>query len=212
MPLVDDPPWTEDLLDRPAHPAVAEDLQCDVVVVGGGIAGVASAWFAAAAGRSVVLLEARRVGGGVTGHTTAKVTALQGTTYRTLSRRHGGHVARQYALAQQAGLEAMCALVADERIDCELERLPAYTFATRDQRLSVLEAEARAATSAGLPVELVREVDAPFEVAGAVRLADQAQVNPGLLIRGWLAAAVQRGVTVHEDTRVTARGSSPACR
>jgi glycine/D-amino acid oxidase-like deaminating enzyme/nitrite reductase/ring-hydroxylating ferredoxin subunit len=180
------------------------DTECDVVVVGGGIAGLATAWYAARSGRSVVLLEAHRVGSGVTGHTTAKVSALQGLAYRTLSRRHGGHVAATYAAAQVAGLHALCDLVTGEDIDCELERRPAYTYAGPDRSLAVLESEARAAERAGLPVILERDVPAPFPVVGAVRLDDQAQVNPGMLMRGWLQAALRGGVRVHEHTRVVA--------
>lgn len=203
MPLVSDPPWNDDLGEAAPLPALDEDVDCDVVVVGGGIAGLASAWYAALAGRAVVLLEAHRVGSGVTGHTTAKVSALQGLTYRSLSRRHGPYVARQYAAAQQAGLQAMCDLVADEAIDCELERLPAYTYSLPGRPAAVLEQEARAAQRAGLPATLEREVALPFAVAGAVRVPDQAQVNPGRLMRGWLEAALRRGVRVHEGTRVT---------
>ncbi|MGZ8735593.1 MAG: FAD-dependent oxidoreductase [Nocardioides sp.] len=204
MPLVDTPPWTADIPDEDAQPALSTDEECDVVVVGGGIAGLATAWYAALAGRSVTLLEAHRVGGGVTGHTTAKVSVLQGLAYRTLSRRHGIHVTKKYAAAQVAGLHALCDLVTTEGIECELERRPAYTYALPDRSLSVLESEARAAEKAGLPVTLERELAVPFDVAGAVRLDDQAQVNPGLLMRGWLAAALRRGVSVHEDTRVVA--------
>ena len=203
MPLVSDPPWNDDLAEQaPPLPALDEDVECDVVVVGGGIAGLATAWFSALAGRSVVLLEAHRVGSGVTGHTTAKVSALQGLTYRSLSRRHGPWVARQYATVQRAGLQAMCDLVAGESIDCELERLPSYTYAPAGRPLAPLEQEARAAERAGLEATLEREVALPFEVAGAVRVPDQAQVNPGRLMRGWLEAALRRGVRVHEGTRV----------
>jgi glycine/D-amino acid oxidase-like deaminating enzyme/nitrite reductase/ring-hydroxylating ferredoxin subunit len=181
----------------------------DVVVVGGGIAGIAAAWFAAGTGASVALLEAHQVGSGVTGHTTAKVTALQGLVYRTLARRHGNAVAGWYAQAQQAGLEALCDLVATEQIDCELERLPAYTYAPAGRPLRPLEAEQQAAERAGIPAVLDPHPPLPFEVAGSVRLDDQAQLNPGALMRGWADAARRRGVLIHEHTRVVGLRTRP---
>ena len=203
MPLVATPPWTADAPDAPDLPALAEDLDCDVVVVGGGIAGLATAWYAAGEGLDVVLLEAGRVGGGVTGHTTAKVSVLQGLAYRTIARRHGPWVARQYAEAQLAGLDALRKVVAGEGIECELEDQPSYTYARPGRSRSVLESEAKAAQRAGIDAELVGDVPLPFDTVGAVRVDDQLQVNPGLLMRGWCAAARERGVRVFEHTRVT---------
>lgn len=203
MPLVDTPPWTADSPDAPDLPALTEDLDCDVVVVGGGIAGLAAAWYAAGEGLDVVLLEAGRVGGGVTGHTTAKVSVLQGLAYRTIARRHGSWVARRYAEAQVAGLDALRAVVAEQGIECELEEQPSYTYARPGRSRSVLESEAEAAVKAGIDAVLVGEVPLPFDTVGAVRVDGQAQVNPGLLMRGWCAAAQERGVRVFEHTRVT---------
>jgi len=203
MPLVDTPPWTHDAPDVQDLPPLSEDLDCDVVVVGGGIAGLAAAWYAAGEGLDVVLLEAGRVGGGVTGHTTAKVSVLQGLAYRTLARRHGPWVARRYAAAQQAGLDGLLEVVAGERIECELEAQPSYTYARPGRSRSVLESEAKAARRAGVAADLVDGVPLPFGTVGAVRLDGQAQVNPGLLMRGWCAAARDRGVRVFEHTRVT---------
>jgi len=203
MPLVANPPWTADTPAAPDLPALAEDLDCDVVVVGGGIAGLATAWYAAGEGLDVVLLEAGRVGGGVTGHTTAKVSVLQGLAYRTIARRHGPWVARQYAEAQLAGLDALRKVVAGEGIECEVEDQPSYTYARPGRSRSVLESEATAASKAGLDAELVDDVPLPFATVGAVRVDGQVQVNPGLLMQGWCAAARERGVRVFEHTRVT---------
>lgn len=204
MPLVATPPWTADGPDAPDLPAVTEDLDCDVVVVGGGIAGLAAAWYAAREGLDVVLLEAGRVGGGVTGHTTAKVSVLQGLAYRTIARRHGPWVARQYAEAQLAGLDALRKVVAGEGFECELEEQPSYTYARPGRSRSVLESEAKAALRAGIDAELVGDVPLPFDTVGAVRVDGQAQVNPGPLMRGWCQAARDHGVRVFEHTRVTA--------
>ncbi|MGI8722735.1 MAG: FAD-dependent oxidoreductase [Geodermatophilaceae bacterium] len=50
------------------------DLAVDVVVVGGGIAGLCTAWELVQAGRRVAVLEADRIAASVTGHTTAKLS------------------------------------------------------------------------------------------------------------------------------------------
>lgn len=61
-----------------SYPALEEDLSVDVAVIGGGIAGVCTAWELSRAGASVVLLEADRIVAGTSGYTTAKLSSLHG--------------------------------------------------------------------------------------------------------------------------------------
>src|SRR5439155_20837911 len=58
-----------------AAPPLPRDLRVDVAVLGGGITGLTTALLLREAGRSVALVEARRLASGVSGYTTAKVTA-----------------------------------------------------------------------------------------------------------------------------------------
>src|SRR5829696_8144460 len=88
--------WMDTTPDA-GFPALTEDLSADVAIVGGGLLGLSVAERCAREGARVVVLEHDVLGGGVTGHTTAKVTALQSTVYRELRSRHGEAAARDYA-------------------------------------------------------------------------------------------------------------------
>jgi glycerol-3-phosphate dehydrogenase len=59
-----------------AHPRLVEELTTDVVVVGGGIAGLTTALLLRRQGLRVAVLEADRVGHGASGNNTAKASAL----------------------------------------------------------------------------------------------------------------------------------------
>ena len=62
----------------PAYPPLREDLHADAAVVGGGMAGILTAYALHTRGLRVVLLESGRLASGVTAHTTAKITAQHG--------------------------------------------------------------------------------------------------------------------------------------
>src|SRR5215211_6526920 len=90
------------------------------------------------------------IGGGVTGHTTAKVTALQSTALSELRSRHSADVARAYGQGNLAAVETVARLIDELGIDCDAHRRTAMTFVTDGRQASVIEEEADAARQAGL--------------------------------------------------------------
>ena len=78
-----------DTAPETSYPRLEAEIEADVAVIGGGIAGLTAALLLKRAGARVVVLEAARVGTGVTGHTTGKVSSLQGLIYSQLSRSFG---------------------------------------------------------------------------------------------------------------------------
>ncbi len=183
-----------------AYAQLASDQEADVAVVGAGIVGLTAAQALAAAGKSVVVLEARRIGEQATGRSTAKVSSQHGLIYSRLIRDFGEKQAGIYAQCNEAAIAHIASLVERTGMDCGFERKPAYIYGQSDAAAKI-EEEARAASRLGLPAQVVRETPLPFEVAVALRFDNQAQFNPVLYLRG-LAAEVARHAGVHEGCRV----------
>src|SRR5690606_23523263 len=95
--------WLPDTRPRRTPPEVDGLLSADVTVVGAGLTGLVTAVLLARAGKEVVVLEARSVGAVTTGHTTGKVSLLQGTRYSRLLRHQPEEVARSYVEANREG-------------------------------------------------------------------------------------------------------------
>jgi glycine/D-amino acid oxidase-like deaminating enzyme/nitrite reductase/ring-hydroxylating ferredoxin subunit len=160
----------------------------DVAVLGGGIAGVTTAYLLRQAGLRVALLEARRLLGGVTGHTTAKVSAQHGLIYSDLRRRFGDDAAAGYGAGQLAALRWIGAEAARLGVDCEWAVRDSYVYTENPDQRDQLEQEASDAAALGLPASYTDRLDLPYPVAGAVRFAAQAQFHP---VR-WLRALARR--------------------
>ena len=190
----------------PSYSPLVGQESCDVVVVGGGITGVTTALELQLAGKQVILLEAGRMLEGVTGNTTAKVSSLHGLIYRDLVQLHGEDKAREYGEVQQAAMEHIAATAAG--VDCDLVRLPSYTFATTEDSLEQVREEASIAADLGLPASFVENADLPFEHLGAVRFDNQLRFHPRAYLGELLRRFVAAGGVVHEGTRVTGANES----
>ncbi|MET9337927.1 FAD-dependent oxidoreductase [Nonomuraea sp. NPDC003804] len=182
---------------QPDRPPLTGDVRADVAVLGGGIAGLSIAWELTRAGRSVVVLEAGRIASGVTGHTTAKLSALHTLVYSSLNAEDG----RLYARSQTEAVEHVARTCAELDLDCELERAAAYTYTDTTEGLRRIRDEAEAARQAGLPAEYVTETALPYPVVGAVRVRAQAQFHPRKYLLGLAAAMEARGARIYERTR-----------
>lgn len=177
----------------PSFPALDRDLSVDVLIIGGGMAGLLCAWMLTRAGADCALVEARRLCGGVTADTTAKLTAQHGLIYDKLIRRFGADKAKLYLEANQTALEEYRRLCRD--IPCHFEEKDAYVYSL--DRRDKLERELAALKALGAPGELVSHLPLPFPVAGAVRFPNQAQFNPLQF-----AAELARGLPIYEHTAV----------
>jgi glycine/D-amino acid oxidase-like deaminating enzyme/nitrite reductase/ring-hydroxylating ferredoxin subunit len=185
---------------------LTERITADVAVVGAGIIGLTAALLLQRAGASVVVLEARSIAAATSGHTTAKLTSLQGLAYSKIgSRRPDGAAA--YARANEAGIDLIERLARELGIECSLRRLTNYTYAEHDSDVGKIEAEHAAAAQAGLPVRLVDEAPLPFATAAAVALDDQAQFDPVAYLRGLADALDTGGPCVFEGSRVESASS-----
>jgi glycine/D-amino acid oxidase-like deaminating enzyme/nitrite reductase/ring-hydroxylating ferredoxin subunit len=194
------------------YPALEQDVDCDVAVVGAGIVGVTAALSLQREGAKVALLEARRIGAGATGYTTAKLSSLHGTIYRQLTSTYDDGLARAYGEMNQAGLGMAADFVEQLGIVCDFRRKPNFTYAESESERSKLMEEADAAKRVGLPASFVGEAEElPFPIAGAVRFDNQAEFHPLKYLHGLTAAAADSGCSVHERTRVVSVKHGEPC-
>lgn len=169
------------------------DLKTDVLIVGGGMAGLLCAWQLTREGVGCALVEADRLCSGATKNTTAKITAQHGLIYDKLIREFGLERARLYLEANQAALERYRTLC--RSIDCDFEEKDSFVYSLDDREK--LDRELAALGRLGFAADFAAELPLPFPTAGAVRFPNQAQFHPLKF-----AAAIAGELPVYEHTKV----------
>jgi len=182
------------------YPALQQDIEVDVAVIGAGIAGLTTALLLQRAGRSVAVLEAGRIVKGVTGYTTAKVTSQHHLIYDRLISQFGESEARAYANANQAGLELIAKWVESEKIACDFRRRSAYVYAVTEREVPRLQAEAKAAARLGLPAGFTKKTSLPFPILGAVEFTNQAEFHPRKFLLALASRFTEAGGRIFEET------------
>ncbi|MGL5908730.1 MAG: FAD-dependent oxidoreductase, partial [Phycicoccus sp.] len=181
----------------------------DGLVVGGGLTGLCTAVLLGRAGLRPVLVEARALGAGTTGHSTAKLSLLQGDLYSRMRTHAGDEVLAAYVAGSRVGQEWLVELARSRDVDVAVR--DAFTYAVDDQGAGTVGEEADAARAAGVPVT-DDGGDLPFPVRRGIRLSGQFQVDPLDLVDALRAELDELGVTVVEGVRVTGASLRPPYR
>lgn len=184
--------WTQDVT-MPIFPRLERDIKTDVLIIGGGMAGVLTAYMLRRQGVDCVLVEQDRIGSGTTQNTTAKLTLQHGLHYHTLLADRGLGIAQGYYLANRAALDAYAALC--ENIDCDYEQQDNYVYSVDDP--NALQREMAALDAIGCDASFHARLNIPVDIAGAVCVPRQAQLHPLKFL-----AAIAKDLPIYEHTKV----------
>src|SRR6187551_2447373 len=116
-----------------SFPALSENLHVDVAVIGGGIAGVSTAYALSRAGKKVALLEANTIASGTTGRSTGKPVRIHGARASAIADGLGDLVAERYVVANRAAQDALITWVREAGISCDLSYEPHLLWSTNDE-------------------------------------------------------------------------------
>ncbi len=185
--------WDE--IRLPQFPQLKGDLRTDVLIVGGGLAGLLCAWRLAKSGVDCALIEENRLMHGVSGRTTAKITSQHGLIYGRLLKEFGAEKARMYWQANEDALTVFRELA--EMADFDFQPQNSYLYQT--DGTDKLEKEIAACEQMQIPVRWESTLPLPFQVKGALCFTHQAQFHPLKF-----AAHISEGLHIYEQTKAMA--------
>ncbi len=185
-----------------AYEPLGSNIETEVLIVGGGIAGITTAYCLLKAGKKVVVVEDGFIGSGETGRTTAHLTAALDDRYYEIEKVFGEEGSKKAAESHVAAIEWIEKTVKEEQIDCDFERVDGYLFIHPTDKKENLTKEFEATQKAGLLTEWVEQI--PFisnETSAAIRFPNQAQFHIMKYLQALAHAVVRMGGKIYTGTR-----------
>lgn len=191
--------WRESVTDiqvkKPLKPI--EDIkETEVLILGGGLAGVLTAYQLKQQGVDSIIIEADKVGNGITKNTTAKITSLHGLLYAKLLKKCGPEKAKQYYESNEKSIGDFKQIIDHLNIDCDFEVKPHFLYGA--EKPEVLEEEYEAINRLGITANYTTKTKLPFQIVGAIEFPRQAQFHPLKFMKEIVA-----DLNIYENCQVT---------
>lgn len=201
-------PWIQQFPKSrvPAFPRQRGAMTADVVIIGGGLTGCATAYAFAAAGVKATLVEAAQIGHGSSGSASGWISEDPGVGFAELERAIGLRGAkRAFQSWRRASLD-FTSLLRRLDVKCFLDPHPAVTVAATPEQVARLKREQKARRAGGIDAPLINARAIAGEVgldaAAALRAKEGVTLDPYRACLGLAAAAAHRGAQLFERSPV----------
>jgi len=195
----------------PQFPGLRASTTADVVIVGGGITGLTTAYLLAKRGVRVVVLERHRCASGETGRTSAHLTMVTDARLSELVKRLGRDHAQAVWDSGLAAIAQIDTIVREREIDAEFAWVDGYLHApsqkdVHDDSLDVT-ADAALARELGFDAESMPAV--PVMDRPGIRFEHQARIHPLKYVAGLADAITALGGHIYEQSDVQGFSEEP---
>jgi gamma-glutamylputrescine oxidase len=200
----------------PARPSLSGVVDCDVCVVGGGIAGCSAALHLAERGYKVVLLEEHQIGWGASGRSGAQAIYGLAAPQSKIKKLVGPADARVVWDVTVEALDLIRELVAKHRIDCNwtqghmLTAIKPRHDADIHAELEELRDQYQYRSVRYMPRDEVRSVLASDRYLGALYDSQSGHLHPLNYTLGLASAAERAGARIFAGTRALSFTNTPS--
>ncbi len=193
------------------RPKLQKDIEADVAIVGGGITGIAAAYFLQQSGKKVAVLEQRKVGYGTTGSSTGNLYVPSGKFHK-IRHKHGKQGLLDVIAARKEAMEFIETTISRHNIDCGFTKVPwCYFSSEAGQAAEKVEQELEALKTGEIDVFTDAPENFPFPVAAMARVEMQAQFDPLQYVQQLAEAVEGENCTIFENTKVNSISDGDPC-
>ena len=139
--------WQDTINSNDKYESLNENIDVDILIIGGGITGCSTFYQFKDDNRKVVLVEKNRLGSGASSRSSAKITFLQEDIYTKLNNIVGRDKAYLYYRGEKEALKIVSELIEKDNIDCDLKKSKSYNMKKIEREKELLSSFGEKTTS-----------------------------------------------------------------
>ena len=186
------PLWQKLYRDDNVYPSLHQNLKTDVLIIGGGMTGLSTAYHLMKNNYRVVVVEANEIGSSASGRNTGKVTAQHGLIYHDLIKKHGLDFANKYYEYQRDAIDDIEMIIKKYAFSCYFERTSTIIQSACKE---CINKEYEAYQKLSIPSSLEKQ-----ENYASLMMLHQAKFQPYAFIRQFAAMLRHHGVELYENS------------
>lgn len=194
--------WTEYYNKNEKINILNKDEEFDVVIIGGGITGLSSAYNFFSDKMRVCVLEKNLIGRGITSKTTAKISYLQESIYSNIKNLRNYDDAKLYYESQKMAIDNIVKIINDNNIECDLTKSDSYLFAQNNKQLKKIQSEKELLESFNEKVSMADTLPDGLKIRAGIKVTNTYTFNPIKYLNG-IKSIIQNKIPIYENSCVT---------
>ena len=195
--------WLDTELQETKHESLKKNLETDVVIIGGGLAGLTTAYCLVSSGRKVIVVEDGLIGSGETGRTTAQIVTALDDRYFHMEETFGKNQTALIAESHKTAINFIEEVISKEKINCDFERLNGYLFTHPSDKKENLQKEYEALLRCGINAKISEKTPGVPIENKCIVFPDQAQFHPTKYLNGLCKAIESKGGKIFINTHAS---------
>ena len=184
-------------------PKLEKNIDCDILIIGGGLAGISCAFNLKNSNKNIVLIDKDEIGMGISSNTTGKLTYLQGLTYHKLEMVHGFDNALKYLNSQKDAIKMVKENIKKYNINCDLIESPSITFTNDETKIKKIKKEEDFFKKANIKYKTINKLDNNYTCLYGIECKDNAVFHPLKYIQAITNICLKNNIKIYEHTKAT---------
>ena len=191
-----------DKIDKQSPKQLNKDLDVDVLIIGGGITGISTAYHLKDANLKICLVDQDIVAHGVSGKTTGKLTFLQELIYSTLVDEYSIEIANKYLKSQKEAINIVEQIINENNIDCDYNKVDSYIFADSIKDMNKIKREKEILEKLGVQVQELNDLPISLKSYCAIKAGDTAVFHPVKYLNFLKKLLADKEIPIYERTKI----------